>query len=335
LRPVRYQEVYATGAERVRRFSGTAQAGMESHLSFKVGGTVERVAVKVGDRVRPGQLLAQLDPHDLQLQVQETEASLERARAEARNTDANYNRVRELYENRNSPRRDLDAARAQFESARANVQSLEKRLELARTQLGYARLSAPVEGAIASVKVEVNENVSPGQVILELTSGERPEVEVAIPEMLIAELREGDPARVTFDAIPDREFGARITEVGVASSGYAATYPVTVLLDRPDDALRPGMAADVAFTFGVKDARERFLVPPFAVSEDRQGRFLYTVEESEPGVGVTHRRPVEVGELTADGLEILSGLSDGDRVVTAGVSRIHDGMRVKLPGSAG
>jgi multidrug efflux pump subunit AcrA (membrane-fusion protein) len=90
-------QVYRTGADRVRTFSGTARAGVESRLSFRVAGTVERVAVKVGDTVRPGQMLAELDPRDYELQVEDAEASLAQARARARNAESNLDRVRGLY----------------------------------------------------------------------------------------------------------------------------------------------------------------------------------------------------------------------------------------------
>ena len=134
IRPVRYEAVFTTGSERIRSFSGVAEASMESRLSFKVSGTVRRVDVEVGDEVTRGQLLIELDPEDYDLQVQEAQASLTRSEAEARNAEADYDRVRALYENRNASRNDLDAARAGSESAQAQVKSAQKRLELARLQ---------------------------------------------------------------------------------------------------------------------------------------------------------------------------------------------------------
>jgi RND family efflux transporter MFP subunit len=330
IRPVRYQQVYATGGSRVRTFSGAARAGVESQLSFRVAGKVQRVAVKVGDRVRAGQLIAELDPSDYELQVQETEAALEQAQAQARNTAANYERVRALYENRNASRNDLDAARAGDESARAAVESATKRRELAQSRLSYTKLTAPVSGAIAAVECEVNENVKVGQNIAMLTSGSRLEVDVGIPEILIGQVREGDEVEVTFDALPGQTFPARVSEVGVASTELVTTFPVTVVLDNESPDVRPGMAAQVALQFGSGDTRERFLVPPVAVGEDRRGRFVYTVEPADSSLGITHRKEVTVGELTADGLEVLDGLRDGDLLVTAGVSRIEDGQTVRL-----
>ncbi len=330
IRPVRTYQIFSSGGSRVRTFSGTAQAGVESRLSFRVSGKVRKVAVKVGDQVKAGQLIAELDPADYRLQVQEAEASLQQAKAENRNSDANYARVRALYENRNASRNDLDAARAAAESAMALKRSNENRLELARSQLRYTRLSASIDGAIAEVNIEANENVRAGQTVVLLTSGSSPEVKVAVPEILISLIREGEKVTVTFDAVPGKDFRAVVTEVGVATTGQSTTYPVTVRLDFNDPDVRPGMAAEVVFRFTSPDKRERFLVPPVAVGEDRQGRFVYIVETDQEGLTTTKRRPVKIGELTEEGLEVFEGLSDGDLVVVAGVSRIVDGQEVKL-----
>ena len=329
IRPVRTQQVFSTGGTRVRTFSGTAQAGLESRLSFRVPGKVQLLNVNVGDHVKAGDLIAELDPMDYRLQVEETEASRERARADLRNAEAKYARVRALYENRNASRDDLDAARAGAESARAQVHSIEKRLELVGSQLRYTRLEAATDGAIAEVGVEVNENVQAGQTVVLLTSGARPEVKVGMPESLIAQVEAGGKVSVTFDSTPGETFSAVITEVGVVT-GMITTYPVKVRLEEADPDVRPGMAAEVAFRFGSTDDRERFLVPPVAVAEDRKGRFVFLVEQGSEGFGVTRRRPVTVGELREEGIEILEGVSDGDLLVIAGISKIVDGMKVKL-----
>ncbi len=336
VRPVRYERVESTGLGRIRAFAGTARAGRRSHLSFRVAGSVRSIHVVVGETVEAGTVLAELDPKDYQLQVQEAEASLAQSKAEGRNAAANYERTRALYENRNASRNDLDAARAASESAQAAARSLHNRLELARLQLGYTTLKAPVNGAIAAITTEVNENVQAGQAVVTLTSGSRPEVEIAVPEVLIADLREGMPVRVGLAALPGRFFDAVVTEVGVAASGSATTFPVTVRLNQSNVGVRPGMAAEVRIVFGGEDNKNRILVPPVAVGEDRIGRFVFVVEPegegTEDGVAlaVAHRRAVSVGALSERGLEVLSGLSEGEFLVTAGVRRIKDGQHVKL-----
>lgn len=333
IRPVRYQQVFATGGARVRTFSGVARAAVEAPLSFRVGGTVVQIPVRVGDSVRAGQLLAQLDPEDYQLQLQDAEGALRQAEAAARNAEGNYERVRALYENNNASLNDLESARAQRDAARAQVQSLQNRVALAQQSVGYTSLRAPQGGAIASVNIEANQNVQPGQVVVLLTAGTQLEVEVAVPEVLIAGIREGDAAAVEFDALPNRQFAARVTEVGVRAGGFATTFPVTVRLNDTEPNIRPGMAAEVAFTFQSSDNEERILVPAVAVGEDAGGRFVFVVERADSGLGFVRRRTVMIGELTDQGLEIVQGLSDGEEIVTAGVTKITDGLRVRLLGS--
>jgi RND family efflux transporter MFP subunit len=315
---------------RVRTFSGTAEADVEVSLSFRVSGNIQRLLVQRGDRVEEDQLIAELDPTDYELQVQEAEASLIQAEARARQAESDYDRVRGLYENRNAAKADLDAARAEAESARAQIDASVKRLEQARAQLSYSRLRAPTAGSIAFVPVEVNENVNSGREIALLTAGSRPNVNVAVPESLIGEIQQGEDATVTFDAFPGSQFSAVVTKVGVAATDLAATFPVTVQLREANEAVRSGMAANVSFTFGSEDERERYILPPHAVLEDRDGRFVFIVEPQASGSGVVIRKPVTVGDITGEGLEVLSGLSEGDRVVTAGVSQIHDGLEVEL-----
>ncbi|MDH3197107.1 MAG: efflux RND transporter periplasmic adaptor subunit [Candidatus Krumholzibacteria bacterium] len=334
IRPVRCVPIFATGGAQERLFSGAARADVESNLSFRVRGTVRSIRVKVGDRVQKGTPIAELDPTDYELQAQDAQASVAQALSQARNAKANYERVQGLYVNQNASRADLDAAQAQKESAEAQVGSLEKKLELAKMQLEYTRLVAPVAGSIASVNVEVNENVDAGKSIVMLAGAGRKEVQVTIPEILITQIYEGDAVTVRFDAIPGRTLPGTVTEVGVSSTGFATTYPVKVQLDETTEEVRPGMAAEVLFRFQGSGGRSAFIVPSVAVGEDREGQFVFAVEATGDGLGVTKRKRVTVGELTSQGLEILAGIEDGDLIVTAGVSRIVDGQTVRITSQA-
>jgi RND family efflux transporter MFP subunit len=334
LRPVRWIEARMGDGTRLRSFSGSAQASTESTLSFKVPGTLQSIPVQVGDRVSAGQLIAELDPRDYELQVQEADADLLDTEARAREAAANHERYRLLYEADNTSKSLLDAARAADESAAAAVTASQKRQEIAQLQLTYTRLEAPVDGAIASKLVDVNENVGQGAPIVELTSGSRIEVKLAVPEVLIALVLPGSPCVVSFDALAGRSFAATVTEVGVSSTGLQTTFPVTVRLRDAIEEVRPGMAAVARLELGDPDGRPRVLVPAVAVGEDRAGRFAYVVLDDGLSRGRVERRTVVVGDMTAGGeLEVFEGLNDGDRVVTRGMSKLHDGMAVRLPES--
>jgi RND family efflux transporter MFP subunit len=277
--------------------------------------------------VTKDQVLARLDPTDYELMVQEALAGLAQAEAAARNAEADYERVRGLYENNNASRRELDGARANSESSQALVQAAEKRLEQARRQLSYCTLRAPVDGTVASSDAEVNENVRAGDKLFLLTAGAETEVEVALPESVISEVALGQPVEVTFDALPGRGFEGVVTEAGATSVGTATTFPVTARLVGSDPSIRSGMAAEVGFRFG-SGGSGRMLVPAVAVGEDREGRFVFVLDRSGEGQGVVRRQAVSVGELTGGGLEVTSGLADGELIVTAGVRRLVDGEEV-------
>jgi RND family efflux transporter MFP subunit len=332
VRPVRYVRVVPAPATEVRTFAGIAKAARESTLSFRVGGTIAFIGVAVGDSLQPGQPIARLDPTDFQLNLRKAEAALASAEAETRNAAANFERMRALYENRNASLNDLDAARAAYESSQASVQALQNQAALARRQLDYTRLNAPGACAVAQVPVEVNENVDPGQAVAVISCGSHLEVKVAVAEGVIARIREQAQATATFDVIPAEAFAAVVTEVGVTTVGDATTFPVTVRLESTDNRIRPGMAAAVTFHLeGAADAAGRIFLPPAAVGEDAHGQFVFTLERLANGFGTVHRREVQVGVIGSAGLEIVAGLTPEELVVTAGVSRIQDGLKVKLP----
>ncbi len=333
-RTVRAEVFHRESGARTRTFSGVVRAGIESQLSFKVPGTVETIAVRVGDTVDAGDLVARLDDTDYRIAVEDARAALARQEAAARNARTTFLRTESLYENDNASLADLESARAADESARAAVRSAEQALERAERQLEYTVLRAPIAGAISAVQADEGENVQGGTPIALLTAGDRPEVEVDVPEMLIADVREGQSVRVRVEAVGDRRLAATVTEVGVAAVGGASAFPVRVRLDAVADRVLPGMAAEVELTVDRGD-RAVLVLPPAAVAEDVDGRHAFVVREDADGTLRVERADVVVGDLTSRGLEVLEGIEDGAMVVTAGVDRLVDGERVRLWQPAG
>jgi len=330
IRPVRTEQVFSTGGARSRSFTGVVKSGSESRLSFKVPGTVQRVSVEIGDKVKSGALLVKLDPTDYDIQVKEAENARDLARASEVQSKANYERVRTLYENRSASKSALDAARAAYESAHEQDNIAKKRRKLARRQLEYTELRAPVSGAVSEVRIEENENVQAGQTVIIFSSGSKMEVQITMPEMLIAQVHEGDDVLVSLDAVAGKSFKAKVTEVGVSSTSYSTTYPVIVQLADKDPGIRPGMAAEVSFEFKASGDSDDIVVPPLAVGEDRLGRFVFVVEPADSGYGIVHKKPVIIGELDSEGIRIVEGLNDGEYLVIAGVSKITEGQKVKF-----
>jgi RND family efflux transporter MFP subunit len=334
LRPVRVERAEQSGGAVKRRFSGTLKPGTETKVSFKVGGTVTELQLKVGDKVGRSQVIAKLEARDQSLQAQGAAASVRQVQAELSHARAQYGRIKALYENNNATRADLDQARTAFESAQAGLAAAKKQLELAQAQAGKTVLRAPVEGVVASVEVEPGENVNPGQPVVVLNSGSEAEVEIAVPEQLVAQVKVGLPVTVLVDALKGKRLGGTVSEVGVTTGHTATTYPVTATLSDSNDAVRPGMAAEVELELGDSAQAPRVHVNPKAVREDREGRYVYIAEPQGEGLATVQRKAVKVGEITASGLEVLEGVAAGDWVVTAGLTYLSPGKRVRLPKSA-
>ena len=284
--------------------------------------------VRVGQQVLVGQELIRLEDEDASLQYEQASAASTRAEAMERSASQTWHRTQQLYASGNASRQDLDGARAQAESAIAGVTQARSQMELARRQLDYTILRAPYRATVAKLMVEESENVSPGDPVIELVSQDAMEVVIHVPESMIADVVVGQSALVDLPALGRSEILAVVRETGTASVGVGATYPVTLDLTEWPKGARSGMAAEVSLEAGSEVGS--LWVNAYAVGEDQDGRYVYVLQEIGDSLAVARRVTVEVGSLGEHGLQVLDGLSEGDVVVTAGVSQVHDGLRVRL-----
>lgn len=330
IRPVLVHPVAPRSAVQERTFPSRARAGSEAILSFKVAGQIREVLVSVGESVRKGQSLAKLGDTDLLLQLRQAQAGYADANARDRNARAEYKRMQILHEAEAASDNQLENAQTNAISARAHLQAEAQRVALAKAQLGYAELIAPEDGRIASVPVNVNENIKVGDPIMTLNSGGRPEVTFTVPESLISSVERGQPATVRFTTVEDTVFPAEVVEVGVGSGRTA--FPVTARLLDVDGRIRSGMVAETTLRFEREDRDETpaMVVPAFAVAEDSAGRFVYVAVPAADGLATMERRDVSIGPLSVEGLEIEEGLVAGDQVVIAGIRFVEPGMTVRI-----
>ena len=341
VRPVRYAVLRAQGQEKSRAFSGTAVSAKQSALSFKVAGTMQTIHVKVGDKVSAGTLLAELDTTDLKVDLDAARASLKTAEADAKaaqtnvhTTRSNYTRIEKLYESDNvslaefeQARGDYNTANAQLQAANSQIKTQTSRVKAAENQLGYAKLTAPFEGVVNSVNVEENEEITPGEPIIALSGLGNLEVTVNLSDRYISSVSTGMKCSVSFPALRGTSFEGVVTEVPYAASD-APTYPATVSIQSKNEQLRPGMAAEVLFSFG--ETGESLYLPPDGVGEDSEGNFVFVLEKSGEDTATAKRRKVKVGPLTEKGFALVEGLEEGDYIATSGLQILLDGMEVKL-----
>jgi multidrug efflux system membrane fusion protein len=334
IRAIKWMRVAETATTQVRRISGTTKPVDQTMLSFAVSGTVEKVAVNLGDRVKKGQVLAELDKKPFELAVRDAEAALAKAQANVVERRANFERISRLYESDNASKAELDEARASYNSVRSQVKAAEAQLGLARRDLSKTVLQAPFNGSISMKQVDPYVEVIRGKTLFGLDGEEAGyEVQAAVPETLVIRLQAGDPAEVIFAGLRNRRVPGVITEIGTRSQ-TASTFPVTVKLQEEFAELRAGMSVEVAFEFipetqSGEAIAEGFSVPLAALLiGPEQTSFVFIYDEASSTVKKT---PVKVVNLRDnDVLLAPENLKAGDIIATAGVPFLYDGQKVTL-----
>ena len=304
------EDVEAVGSLRSRQ--GTV-------VRSEVGGRVTQINFRDGQRIRKGQLLVQLDDRLQRAQVQQAQAELSIA-------ETNHRRNSELVSKGFISRRGVD------ESAAA-VQVAQAKAELARATAARLRVLAPFDGVAGLRNISVGDYLKEGSDIVNLEDMAAMYVDFRLPERLQARVRPGQSARVQVEALPDRAFAAVVQAVDPQIDADGRSLNVRGCIDNRLLQLRPGMFARVNTRLG--DDRPALMVPEEAVVSQggRQSviRLLRAEgKDGQPG-WTSQRADVQTGTRLAGQVEIVRGLADGDRIVTAGQQRIQrDGAPVRL-----
>lgn len=330
LRPVKYSEVTYIGGEKSRQFSGTAKTEKIVNLSFRSSGIITKLDMKLGKKVKKGQLLGTLDNVSARLNYESSIAAKNSAESQMNTAKLSLNRVRTLYEKGSASLSDYEAAKNSHRTAVASFESSKRSVAIQQDQIQFGYLYAQEDGVIASVAAEVDENVSPGQVVGVLNAGTAIEIALGLPESVINAVKKDMKVKVSFTAIADEVFNAVITEVAPAIDTNTSTYPITVMVTDTDERIKSGMAANVLFEFVNEDlTKEMIVVPSSAVGEDGNGRFVFLVEGDSIKATVK-KQAITIGNLTSQGFEVKTGLKPGQKIAVAGLQTLLDGQDVKL-----
>lgn len=329
-RPVVYQVVNYTGAEQIRTFSGTAETDKVIDLGFRTSGILTRLNMRIGQVVRKGELLAELDNVQARLNLEQAVSALNSAASQMNTAKLNFERVSALYEKGSASLSDFENAKNSLRTAEASYESSQRTVDIQREQVSYGYMYAPENGTIASVYVELDENVSMGRTVAVLNAGSSMEIALGLPESVINRVRNEMPAQITFSSMPGESFEGAVTEVSPSLDPNTATFPVRVSVLNPTPNIRSGMTANVRFDFrdDAENAR-RLYVPAKAIGKDKDGNFVFLIDE-QGSIPVVRKQPIEVGPLTNEGFEILGGLNAGQKIATAGMQTLLDGQQVQL-----
>jgi multidrug efflux system membrane fusion protein len=292
--------------------TGTLEPKEDLALGFKVGGVVARVLVHEGDHVKAGQLLAALD-------LGEIDPAVTRARAAAEKAERDAERVRRLYADSVATLQQVqdsgtarDAAKAEYDAAEFNRR--------------HAIVTAPADGVILRRSVEPGEIVGPGMPVVTLGSRAHGQVvRLGVPDRDVVRLALGDAAEVRFDALPERVFRGRVSEIGAAADPATGTYRVEIAVSGAD-----GLAAGLVGTARIQPAARDAvaLVPVESLLEaDANGATVWTL--SPDGVHAV-RHAVRLAFVDGDRVAIRSGLEGASAVITQGADRLSAGTRVEV-----
>jgi RND family efflux transporter MFP subunit len=314
VRPVKVMELNREPLVQISSFPAISAESKEVTLAFRVRGPLVKLNVKEGERVEKGQLIAEIDPRDFQIQLATAKANYFQAREEAK-------RYEELYQRKGISINDLEKIQMVRDIAQANYQS-------AQNALKDTRLITPFSGYVERKFVENFETVQVGAPILSLLDVSRMEVEAGIPESLVLQSEQFCGFECEFDVLKGKRFNARLKELGKKASGQGQTYPVTVIVDsEANHLIRPGMNATLRILVKGEAYDEGFVVPVTSVINRKGSTCVWVFNTKEEMV---HSRNVNVERILPGGKMLISGkLKEGEKLVVMGGSYLTESQKVK------
>jgi len=317
IRPVRAIQIGDETAFRQRWFPGKARAKEEVDIAFEVSGRLTERPIKIGDKVKKGQLLARLDPRDFQNEMEAAQARIKRAKAY-------QERIAQAAKSGAVSQQELTDANAQLEMATSE-------LAIKQKAVADSRLEAPFAGIIAMTYVENFWNVRMKQPILRLLDTTKIKLTIHLPENRISLAPYIKTVVCRFDAFPGKEVVAKIYEVGTEASKTTRTYPVTLLMDQPEGFhILPGMTGEASATeteIPETLVKQGYYLPPSALfSQAGQKTSVWIIDADKKTVSLLE---VENLGLGAYGV-LVKGLSPGQWVATAGVHYLREGQEVRI-----
>jgi len=366
--PVRVEQVHRIQQAESVSVSGSVEANVMALSAFQVAGRVERVYVEVGQAVRKGQVLAELDASDYnnaykaaagqagaaeavnaKAQAGLRQQELEQARIDFDRWQDEYNRMKYLYEHKSLAANDFNkieagykAARERYEMARQGARVEDKRaaseeshaasagMDEARKRLGDCKLRAPIAGMIGMRQVDVGNTVAAGMPVISVLDLDPVKVKVGIPESEIGKVHVGSPATVTIPSLDGQKFEGKVEAISVASDPASRTYEAKIVVANHDHVLRAGMVSE-ARLIGSRQVNA-ITVPGTAIQQDARGVaqvFIY-----QPGQNRVYARRVEVGAMIGNEVEIRSGLDGSEQIVVDGRQNVREGSLVKIEGGS-
>lgn len=330
--PIRAVKIHTVGNSGIlasAEYSGEVRARVESRLGFRVAGKIVKRQAEVGQRVKAGQILAQLDPQDYKLAVDSARASLAAAATNRDLAAADFKRFQSLKEQNFISGAELERRETTLKAAQAQFEQAQAQLANVGNQVGYANLVADVSGVVTAVEAEQGQVVSAGSPVVRIAQDGPRDVVFHVPEDKIATVAVGSSAKArrwTGDAAAQADMSGKIRELAASADPLTRTYQVKLALDASVN-LPLGSTVHV-YPSSAYSGVQAIKLPTSALMQSAQGSSqVWLLDKASMTVN-----PVVVQVATADGNEavIASGLKSGDLVVSAGVHVLAPGQKVTI-----
>ncbi|MAJ60952.1 MAG: hypothetical protein CBC48_13725 [bacterium TMED88] len=318
--------------------SGVLEPRREVVVGAEVPGRVIDVNVEEHTPVETGQPLVRLDPALPRAAVERARASLLRAKSTERLAASEVARQRELASRGVASAAELDRAESQDRNAAAQVEEAQAALLDTETRLEKTQIRAPFSAVVSTLELEPGAYLNPGQPVATLADISAVEIEIGLSDREILSVKDGDSVQVFVEAAATPWVEGRIVHPGRTPDAQTLKYPVAVRIENPDEALLPGMLGRVRFEIGPE--RETIWIPRRSVFAEFDLDYVYTVEPSlqgpeHPPHATRRRVQTRAVPFRPEWLEVTSGLSAGDRVISSDLGTVREGRALKLRLSAG
>lgn len=303
------------------RFSGIVKADDKLMLSTKIFGQVDAVLVKEGEKISKGQLLIKIKSNDLAAKQNTASSGVQAAKTNMENTIKNYDRIKALLEKGSATQKEMEDMTAAKEAAIAKYKEAQHQLAEINDYLSYANLTSPINGFVAKKMVNVGDMANPGQPILALESMEELKIEADIPAFEIGQIEVNDSIKITVADAGLTEMNGVVERI-IPSATFSGQYKAVIALDQQNKSLKPGMFARINL---LKNKENKLLIPKSSIINKGQLTGIYTVNQQ----GEAMLRWIRLGKEYGNSVEVLSGLTINEQIITSSQSKITDGINVK------
>ncbi len=325
-RPVRTvtAAVQPTGENFV--LTGHIEAEDEVSFAFRLPGRMIERPVNVGDRIKPGQELAKLDPENEVNALRSAQASVAAARAAVTQSRAAFERQRTLLAQGHTPRAQFDLAEKALQTAQSQLDDAEARFQIAARRVSYTILTADAPGTVTARGAEPGEVVQAGQMIVRVARQGGRDAVFDVPAQVLRAAPEDTPITVALADDPSVKASGRVREVAAQADPVTRTFQVKVGLTDPPAAMRLGSTVNGTAQF---NAADMVAIPASALTELNRQPAVWIVDPKKLTVSM---RNISVARFDPGTVVVADGLETGDIVVTAGVQALHPGQKVRLLG---